>query len=155
MTQKSEEVSEDIVQTILGKEKAGRVRCYGRSITPSVLKKEKEIETLKRKHEEEVISLKGTVQRMEEHVNELTTLVNVLVQQNNPGISLEVMMAQFRATPSDANSTRNVPGQVLAPSSQSTHVPNNEKVFVSTCCLKFTNLYIQFWCYHCVCLLIW
>ena len=74
---------------------------------------------------------------METHVNELIALVKLLVQQNNLGISLEALMAQFRAAPSDANSTRNVLRQVLEPSSQSTNVLNNEKVLVSTSTLCF------------------
>ena len=45
-------------------------------------------------------------------------------------------MTQFKVAPTDANSTRNVARQVLVPSSHSTHVPNNENVFVfiSTVC---------------------
>ena len=120
----------------MGKEKAGRVRCYGRSITSSTLMKEKEINALKQKHDGEVISLKCAFQQMEVQVNELTALVKVLIQHNNPECNVETMMAQFR-TPSDANSTRNAVGQILAPSSQSTHVPNNEKVITSILVIFF------------------
>ena len=94
----------------MGKEKVGKVCCYGGTITPSTLKKEKEIYALKWKHDEEFISLKGAFQQMEAQVNELIALMKVLIQPNNHRIYLEMMMAQFGAITSDANSTRNVVG---------------------------------------------
>jgi len=35
---------------LFGKEKSGRSRCYGRTLTPTTLKKNQEIDVLKREH---------------------------------------------------------------------------------------------------------
>jgi len=38
-------------ESLFGKEKYGRVCCYGRSMTPATLKKNQEIDALKREHD--------------------------------------------------------------------------------------------------------
>ena len=110
---------------MLGKEKSGRVRCYGRSITPTALKKAEEIEAIKKKHAEEVAALK---EEMEQRLSGLENLVRALLQQGNPGLRTKSMTALLKSSPSDANSARKVLGEVHAQSSASIHVENNEKV---------------------------
>jgi hypothetical protein len=38
-----------VFQSLFGKEKPGRVCCYGRTVTPSMLKKNEEIANIKKK----------------------------------------------------------------------------------------------------------
>ncbi|XP_052111597.1 uncharacterized protein LOC107469861 [Arachis duranensis] len=56
---KSKESAIRAFQSIFGKEKAGRVRCHGRVTTPTLLKKNEEIATLKQQHAAEKASLEG------------------------------------------------------------------------------------------------
>ncbi|MED6154581.1 hypothetical protein PIB30_113900, partial [Stylosanthes scabra] len=57
--QASGETEEEAFQSLFGKEQPGRVRCYGRLITQSDLKRHAEISAIKEQHQEEVQYLKG------------------------------------------------------------------------------------------------
>ena len=67
---------------MFGKEQPGRVRCYGRSVTTSLLMKDEEINNLKQKHADEITSLK------EELREEMRHLFTQLLQ-NNPGLNFQ------------------------------------------------------------------
>ncbi|MED6154368.1 hypothetical protein PIB30_111749, partial [Stylosanthes scabra] len=48
---------EDAFEAIFGNEPHGRVRCYGRSVTKSSLKREKQIQQIQQQHREEVATM--------------------------------------------------------------------------------------------------
>ena len=75
----SGETTDDAFRAMFRKEQPGRVRCYGRSVTTSSLKKDEEINNLKQKHADEITSLK------EELREEMRHLFTQLLQ-NNPGL---------------------------------------------------------------------
>ena len=83
------------------KEQHGRVRCYGRSLTTSSLKKDEKINNLKQKHADEITSLK------EELREEMRHLFTQLLQ-NNPGLIFQDIpgcIGSNLASPIDASST--------------------------------------------------
>ncbi|XP_058777268.1 uncharacterized protein LOC131651623 [Vicia villosa] len=55
--------SSEAFESVLGKQKPGRVRCHGRTTTPTLLKRNEEIAKLKRDHAAEV---RHVIQEMEE-----------------------------------------------------------------------------------------
>ena len=121
MTQNSNEAATDAFHVVFGKEKSGRVRCFGRSITPIALKGQEEIEALKREHHNEVVALKSEVQEMKE------LLKAVLLQQSHiNGLNLEALPGLLKMPLDDANSAPN--GNVR--SSTSMHIPTNEQVLL-------------------------
>ena len=77
--QNSGETADDAFRELFGKEQPGRVRCYGRSVTTSSLKKDEKINNLKQNHDDEITSLK------EELREEMRHLFTQLLQ-NNPGL---------------------------------------------------------------------
>ncbi|MED6182219.1 hypothetical protein PIB30_026611 [Stylosanthes scabra] len=123
----SEYSDDDTFQTLFGKEQYGRVRCYGRSVTKTSLKKEKEINQLKQHHKEEIASLEITLNAK---MDSMMNLVKMLLQQANPGLSheqLQVMMETAQQSQLDANSVPDGARQNIPPSSGSSHVPNFEE----------------------------
>ncbi|KAH0725002.1 hypothetical protein KY284_000867 [Solanum tuberosum] len=70
------------VRAVFGKEQPGRLRCHGRSVITSSLKKDEEINNLKQKHANEITSLK------EELREEMRYLFTQLLQ-NNPGLNFQ------------------------------------------------------------------
>ncbi|MED6154216.1 hypothetical protein PIB30_110077, partial [Stylosanthes scabra] len=78
--QASGETEEEAFQSLFGKEQPGRVRCYGRSITQSDLKRHAEISAIKEQHQEEVQSLKGELGDIKEEVHGLRNMVKLLLQ---------------------------------------------------------------------------
>ncbi|KAH0725481.1 hypothetical protein KY284_001346 [Solanum tuberosum] len=111
--QNSRETADDAFRAVFGKEKAGRLRCYGRSVTTSSLKKDEEINNLKQKHANEITSLK----------EELRHLFTQLLQ-NNPGLNFQDMsgcVGSNLASPIDASSAQAVRGTNLPHSSRSAH----------------------------------
>ncbi|KAM3324528.1 hypothetical protein P3S67_005680 [Capsicum chacoense] len=52
---------DDAFTTVFGKEKPGRVRCYGRSVARTSLQKDEEVNELKQKHANEVASMKEEI----------------------------------------------------------------------------------------------
>ncbi|OIV97025.1 hypothetical protein TanjilG_19572 [Lupinus angustifolius] len=108
--QESSESAGQTFKLLFGKEKPGRVRCYGRTITPTQLKRNEEIATLKKKHENEVNTWKQKVQGME-------VILRCLFKQNNPDFgdeTFDIIMA---------NVATNENG-VASHSSTSTSFPN-------------------------------
>lgn len=110
---------------MFGKEQPGRVRCYGRSVTTSSLKKDEEINNLKQKHADEITSLK------EELREEMRHLFTQLLQ-NNPGLNFQDIpgcVGSNLASPIDASSAQAVRGTNLPFSSGSAQDSVLQKVF--------------------------
>ncbi|KAH0637911.1 hypothetical protein KY289_037826 [Solanum tuberosum] len=66
--QNSGETADDAFRAVFGKEQPGRLRCYGRSVTTSSLKKDEEINNLKQKHANEITSLKEELREEMRHL---------------------------------------------------------------------------------------
>ncbi|WMV42634.1 hypothetical protein MTR67_036019 [Solanum verrucosum] len=125
--QNSGETTDDAFRAVFGKEQPGRLRCYGRSVTTSSLKKDEEINNLKQKHANEITSLK------EELREEMRHLFTQLLQ-NNPGLNFQDIpgcVGSNIASPIDASSAQAVRGTNLPHSSGSAHdlVLQKESVF--------------------------
>ena len=121
---------------MFGKEQPGRLRCYGRSVTASSLKKDEEDSKLKQKHANEITSLKEEMNEIREEIREemREEMRNFFSQllQNNPGLNVRGMqggVVSNIASPIDAGSTQAVKGQNPLQSSGSTHDPILQKVF--------------------------
>ncbi|XP_020215197.1 uncharacterized protein LOC109799100 isoform X5 [Cajanus cajan] len=109
----SSESAEQAFQSIFGKEKPGRVRCLGRTITPSMLKKNEEIVALKKQHSVEIGSMAKTVQGLQ-------CLVRCLLKEINPELNDQALDNIMENAISNDNS-------VAPPSSASTHSPGHDK----------------------------
>jgi len=123
--QNSGETTDDAFRAVFGKEQPGRLRCYGRSVTTSSLKKDEEINNLKQKHANEITSLK------EELREEMRHLFTQLLQ-NNPGLNFQDIpgcVGSNLASPVDASSAQAVRGTNLSHLSRSDHNPVLQKVF--------------------------
>ena len=110
---------------MFGKEQPGRVRCYGRSVTTSSLKKDEEINNLKQKHANQITSLR------EELGEEMRHLFTQLLQ-NNPGLIFQDIpgcVGSNLASPIDASSAQAVRGTNLPFSSGSAQDLVLQKVF--------------------------
>jgi len=113
---------------VFGKEQPGRIRCYGRSVTTSSLKKDEETNELKQKHANEITSLKEEMNEMREEMRHFFSQL----LQNNPGLNVREMPGCVRsniASPIDASSAQAVKGQNLPHSSGSTYDSVLQKVF--------------------------
>ncbi|KAH0754740.1 hypothetical protein KY290_025010 [Solanum tuberosum] len=125
--QNSGETTDDAFRAVFGKEQPGRLRCYGRSVTTSSLKKDEEINNLKQKIANGITSLK------EELREEMRHLFTQLLQ-NNPGLNFQDIpgcVGSNLASPVDASSAQAVRGTNLSHSSGSDHNPVLQKVFCS------------------------
>jgi hypothetical protein len=132
LTQNPEQNHTEAFKEVLGKEKAGRVRCYGRNVTPTALKqKEKQqqiINSLKQEHDKEMSSLKSEMEDMKQQMSGMQSFIKVWMQQNSSGMNMENLDAFFRSFPSEANNNaQNVGGQSNEHST--THASNLDKVF--------------------------
>ncbi|XP_027775086.1 uncharacterized protein LOC107027636 [Solanum pennellii] len=74
--QNSWENTNDAFTAVFGKEQPGRLRCYGRSVTTSSLKKDEEYNKLKRKHVNEITSLKEEMKEMREEVRHFLSIAS-------------------------------------------------------------------------------
>ncbi|XP_019227198.1 PREDICTED: uncharacterized protein LOC109208527 [Nicotiana attenuata] len=125
--QSSGETADDAFRAVFGKEQPGRVRCYGRSVTTSSLKKDEEITKLKQKHANEITSLK---EEMKEMMREEMRCFFSQMVKNNPGLDfhdIQGCVGSNIPSPVDASSARAMRGQNLPHSSGSTHAPSLEK----------------------------
>ena len=110
------------------KEQPGRLRCYGRSVTASSLKKNEEDRKLKQKHANKFTSLKEEMNEMRE---EMWHFFSQLLQ-NTPGLNIRGMqggVVSNIASPIDAGSAQAVKGQNPLQSFGLTHDPILQKVF--------------------------
>ncbi|KAG6502953.1 hypothetical protein ZIOFF_035242 [Zingiber officinale] len=124
--------STEAFKTVFGKEKPGRVRCYGRTTTPTLLKRNEEITEIEKRHANEVKHLIDKVHEIEakheemevKHSKEMAAmeqkfqlLLRTMLNQNDSRVDMESLAALL--SPCDANSGLR--------SSTSTHAPNNPK----------------------------
>ncbi|WJX68636.1 hypothetical protein P8452_52985 [Trifolium repens] len=80
----SNECAAKTFQSIFGKEKAGRVCCLGRTVTPTVLKRNEEIAAIKRQYSNETT-------HMAKKLDGLQGLVRCLLKQANPDMDDEAL----------------------------------------------------------------
>ncbi|XP_016494051.1 uncharacterized protein LOC107813313 [Nicotiana tabacum] len=132
--QNSGETSDEAFRAVFGKEQPGRIRCYGRSVTTSSVKKDEEINKLQQKHNNEASTSKAEMQEMREQMQELRQMrhcFNLLVK-NNPELfssDIQGFVGSNQPSPVDASSAQAVRSQNLPHSSGSTHGPILEKIF--------------------------
>ncbi|XP_057440121.1 uncharacterized protein LOC130731992 [Lotus japonicus] len=97
-------------KSLFGKEKPGRVRCYGRTATPSMIKRNEEMSNMQKQHSNEMNSMKR-------EMDGLKSLVRNMMKQQNPNLSEEELANMMAAALGSDNSA--------APhSSASTHNPH-------------------------------
>ncbi|KAF7808184.1 putative transposase [Senna tora] len=115
LTQNPEQNHTEAFKEVFGKEKAGRVRCYGRNVTPTALKqKEKQnqiMDSMKQQHDKEVNSLKSELQDVKQQMLGMQSFIKVWMQQNNSGMNMENLDVFFKSFPSEANNAQNDEGQ--------------------------------------------
>ncbi|RYR09667.1 hypothetical protein Ahy_B05g078052 isoform A [Arachis hypogaea] len=119
---------DEALQTVFGKERHGRVRFYGRSVTKSSIKKDKQIRQMQQQHTEVVSTIEKNQNNLTSKLDGLTSLVKMLLQQVNPGMSAEqvqVMIEAAQQSPPDASSTPNDARRSISPSLGSNHVSKN------------------------------
>ncbi|KAF3658499.1 putative serine/threonine-protein kinase/receptor-like [Capsicum annuum] len=107
---------DDAFTAVFGKEKPGRVRGYGRSVTRTSLQKDDEINELKQKHANEVTSMKEEI--ISEMRQEIRQFFSQLVQ-NNPGLNFQDILGSDGSNiPSpDASNAQAIRGKNLSNSS--------------------------------------
>ncbi|KAK2435716.1 hypothetical protein QL285_020756 [Trifolium repens] len=99
--QDSSKCAEETFKSIFGKEKAGRVRCSGRMVTPTSLKRKEEIDDIKRQHLNETT-------RMAKKLDGLQGLVRGLLKQANPELddeALDTIMENAMEVENDASTS--------------------------------------------------
>ncbi|XP_058765987.1 uncharacterized protein LOC131639515 [Vicia villosa] len=104
--------------SLFGKEKSGRLRCYGRTITPTMLKRKEEILVIKKQHNDEVAGMKREMDGMK-------ALFKTMTKQQNPHMSDEEisnLMATAMGCPISSTAAPADPH-----SSTSTHIPHCEQ----------------------------
>ncbi|CAK8534485.1 unnamed protein product [Lathyrus sativus] len=118
-----EEIDTEAFKSVFGKERPGRVRCYGRNITKTSLKRKAEINALKQAHNEEVSTLRHEFQ---DQIDRLQNAFKTVIQQCNPQINLESIEDLLGLSHRDANSSpKEMRPQIH--SSTSTHAPCHGK----------------------------
>ncbi|KAK6779987.1 hypothetical protein RDI58_022171 [Solanum bulbocastanum] len=123
--QNSGETTNDTFSAVFGKEQLGRLRFYGRSVITSSVKKDEEINNLKKNHANEITSLE------EELREEMRHLFTQLLQ-NNPGLNFQDIpgcVGSNISSPVDASSAQAVSGTNLPHSSGSAHDLVLQKVY--------------------------
>ncbi|CAI8601008.1 unnamed protein product [Vicia faba] len=101
----------------------GYVRCYGRNITKTSLKRKAEINALKQAHSEEVSTLRDEFQ---DKIDRLQNAFKTVIQQGNPQINIESIEDLLGLSHGDANSSpKDIRPQMH--SSTSTHAPCHGK----------------------------
>ena len=108
---------------MFGKEKPGRLRCFGRTATPTMLKKNEEIANIKKHYEGEMTSMKERMEAYESltktRMKAYESLLKCVLKQQNPNLSEDDVDNMTGHALGIANSA-------ARHSSTSTHVP--EKV---------------------------
>ncbi|KAK2407954.1 hypothetical protein QL285_043508 [Trifolium repens] len=123
--EKDGQPSSEVFQSIVGKEKPGRMRCHGRTTTLTLLKRNEEIAKLKREHADEVKRLTQEVeekrrQDKEEIDKKLKLLFKAIMNQNVANFDMDAIAALISAPTTDANSEFH--------SLTSTHAPNDNEM---------------------------
>ncbi|MED6200358.1 hypothetical protein PIB30_084260 [Stylosanthes scabra] len=122
---------EEAFEAIFGKKRHGRVRCYGRSIMKSSLKREKQLQQIQQQQKEEVATMARKQENLTCEVCGLRSLVKVLFKQVNPDMSeeqLQLMIEAAQQSAPDENSVPNCVRKNIPPSSGSSHIPKDVDV---------------------------
>ncbi|XP_057452347.1 uncharacterized protein LOC130744174 [Lotus japonicus] len=113
--------SSEAFKQVFGDERPGRVRCYGRTMTPSVFKRNNEIAEIEKKHAKEVQRLTDKVHDMEAKHEDMERkfqiLLRTMLNHTDNAVDLDPLAALL--LPSDDN------GPLY--SSTSVHAPNNQE----------------------------
>ncbi|XP_058726545.1 pheromone-processing carboxypeptidase KEX1-like [Vicia villosa] len=115
----NEESDTEAFEAVFGKERPGRVCCYGRNITKTSLKRKSEINALKKAHNEEVSTLRND---FEDKIGRLQNAFKTLMQHCNPQINMESIEDLLGLSHGDANSDPKESGPQMH-SSTSAHAP--------------------------------
>ncbi|CAK8560366.1 unnamed protein product [Lathyrus sativus] len=120
--------SSEAFENVFGKQKPGRLRCHGRTTTPTLLKRNEEIAKIKREHAAEIRQFNDKLQEMEEKHRQdkeetdrkIQVLLKTVLNQNTSELNIEALAALISTPATDANS--------VLRSSTSTHAPTNDQV---------------------------
>ncbi|XP_052117689.1 uncharacterized protein LOC127747629 [Arachis duranensis] len=123
--QEAGETPTNAFQKVFGKENPGRVQCYGRIVTKTSLKKNKEMDEIKKKSEEKVTALKTELDYHKQRLQGLEDIVKLMLQQTSPGMNVDEALSLLRSKQSSANSTQD-PNLVPRHSPPSTHIPSHD-----------------------------
>ncbi|KAK2416365.1 hypothetical protein QL285_038762 [Trifolium repens] len=80
--EKSAEAAKETFHSLFGKERSGRVRCHGRTATPSSLRKKEEIALVKKQYD-------GKIADMSQKMGAMEVLLKNMYMQTNPHLSEE------------------------------------------------------------------
>ena len=111
-------------KAVMGKERPGRLRCYGRTVTKTSLKRKAEINALKQAHSQEVSTLR---QEFQDQIDRLQNAFKTVIQQCNPPLNMESIEDLLGLSHGDANSSPK-DSRVQMHSSTSIYTPCPEKV---------------------------
>ncbi|KAM7260665.1 hypothetical protein ACFE04_011338 [Oxalis oulophora] len=115
---------------VFGKERSGKVRCGGRTLTPTLLKKNQEMATMTKMHAMEMTSIKEDMKKkleerdrdmkrkLEETQKYFKSMLKSVLTQMNPSLDVDAIDAMMPLTSRDANSDFS--------SSTAMHIPNSE-----------------------------
>jgi len=107
------------------------VHCYGRTMTPSKLKKNEEIDVIKKEHANEVSG-------MTKEIQDLREIVNFVVKQQNPDLDEEDLNNMMACVLGKESSS-------MKPySSRSTHYPYCEQVKKVLSCTSTININVKY-----------
>ncbi|XP_058775835.1 uncharacterized protein LOC131650121 [Vicia villosa] len=104
--------------SLFGKEKSGRVRCYGRTTTPTMFKRNQEISVIKKQHSDEVAGMKREMDGMK-------VLFKTMMKQQNSHMSDEKISNMMASVLGITTSTTEHHADPI--SSASTHIPRCEE----------------------------
>ncbi|WJX33841.1 hypothetical protein P8452_22012 [Trifolium repens] len=80
--EKSAEAAKETFHSLFGKERSGRIRCHGRTATPSSLRKKEEIALVKKQYD-------GKIADMSQKMGAMEVLLKSVYIQQNPHLSEE------------------------------------------------------------------
>lgn len=113
-------------KAVMGKERPGRLRCYGRKITKTSLKRKVEINALNQAHSQEVSTLRHEFQ---DQIDRLQNVFKTVIQQCNPQLNMDSIEHLLGLSHGDANSSPK-DSRAQMHSSTSIHTPCPEKVTI-------------------------
>ncbi|XP_039686955.1 coiled-coil domain-containing protein 1-like [Medicago truncatula] len=114
-------------KAVMGKERPGRLRCYGRTVTKTSLKRKVEINALKQAHSQEVSILRHEFQ---DQIDRLQNAFKTVIQQCNPQLNMASIEHLLGLSHGDANSSPKDSGAQMH-SSTSIHTPCPEKQVIN------------------------
>lgn len=112
MIQNHGQPSSEAFETVFGKQKPGRMRCHGRTTTPTLLKRNEEIAKLKKEHADEVRQFNDKIEEIEEKrlqdkeemERKMQLILKTILNQNTSELNIEALAALISAPVTDANS---------------------------------------------------